>query len=68
MSIARMNPAPGLSPQAAADVCDTVQLMLARIRLGGEAAVRDYAQRLDGWEGEIVVPSEAIARAIREVP
>ena len=55
--------AAGPAPDAAADIADTVQIMLARIRAGGEEAVRDYAQRLDGWAGEIVVPPEAAAEA-----
>ena len=58
-----LKPAPGLAPDAAADVADTVRTMLARIRVGGEEAVRDYARRLDGWENEIVVPPEAAAEA-----
>ena len=29
--------------------------MLAEIERGGEAAVRDYARKLDAWEGEIVL-------------
>lgn len=45
-----------------------VDEMLAAIEAGGEAAVRDYAARLDGWTGEIVLtPAEIEARAA-EVP
>ena len=37
--------------------------MLAAIRAGGEQAVRDYARKLDRWEGDIIVsPSEIDAR------
>lgn len=68
MAIRQIRTAPGLPPQAARDTSDTVQIMLARIRAGGEDAARDYARRLDGWEGAVVVPPEAIARAIRAVP
>ena len=32
--------------------------MLAEIESGGEAAARDYARKLDGWEGEIVAPED----------
>jgi len=34
--------------------------MLARIEAGGEQAVRDYAAKLDGWSGPIVMSPEAI--------
>jgi sulfopropanediol 3-dehydrogenase len=42
--------------------------MLARIEQGGEAAVREYASKLDGWAGEIVVTPEEIERRTRDVP
>ncbi|HEY3583074.1 MAG TPA: histidinol dehydrogenase, partial [Casimicrobiaceae bacterium] len=42
--------------------------MLADIEARGEQAVREYAAKLDGWTGEVVVPKEAIARRIREIP
>jgi sulfopropanediol 3-dehydrogenase len=42
--------------------------MLAEIRAKGEAAVRAYAERLDKWTGEIVVPRAEIERRAREVP
>jgi sulfopropanediol 3-dehydrogenase len=42
--------------------------MLADIEARGEQAVREYAAKLDGWTGEIVVPKDAIARRIREIP
>ncbi len=60
--------APGLSSTAQADIADTVQIMLARIKQGGEATARDYAQRLDGWTSEIDVPPAAIAAARSHVP
>src|SRR5690606_19666946 len=41
--------------------------MLARIEAGGEQAVLDYAKRLDGWEGPVVVGPEEIARRAAEV-
>ena len=40
-----------------------VERMLAEIEAGGEAAVRGYAERLDGWTGELVVSREAIEHA-----
>ena len=54
--------------QAGADVADTVSVMLARIKAGGEEAARDYATRLDGWDGDVVVGEEAVAAAVRLVP
>ena len=54
--------------QAGADVRDTVSVMLARIKAGGEAAALDYSKRLDGWDGDIVVTEAAVAEAVRAVP
>ena len=42
--------------------------MLAVIRRGGEAAVRDYARKLDGWQGGIIVTPEEIERRTRDIP
>ena len=42
--------------------------MLAEIAAGGEAAVRAYAKKLDGWEGEIVLTRAEIERRAAEVP
>ena len=42
--------------------------MLADIEARGEEAVREYAAKLDGWTGDIVVPPETIERRTREVP
>jgi sulfopropanediol 3-dehydrogenase len=39
-----------------------VDEMLAEIRARGEQAVRDYAQKLDRWTGEMVVSPEEIER------
>jgi sulfopropanediol 3-dehydrogenase len=44
-----------------------VDEMLAAIAQRGEAAVREYAQRLDGWTGEIVVSAEEIERRTRGI-
>ncbi len=45
-----------------------VDEMLARIDAEGEAAVRDYARTLDGWDGDIVMSRESIAGTCAEVP
>jgi sulfopropanediol 3-dehydrogenase len=39
-----------------------VDEMLAEIALRGEAAVREYARKLDGWEGEILVTGAEVER------
>ena len=58
MTIRQLKTALGLPPQSAQDTADTVQIMLARIRDGGEDVAQDYARGLDGWQGDIVVPPE----------
>lgn len=45
-----------------------VQDMLKQIEQGREDKVREYARKLDGWEDEIVVPPEEIARRTAELP
>ena len=42
--------------------------MIAAIEAGGEKSVRDYALKLDGWSGPIVMDEAAIAEQVREVP
>lgn len=42
--------------------------MLATIEAGGEAAVREYAAKLDGWTGEIVLSAEEIERRVADIP
>src|SRR3984885_3354676 len=42
--------------------------MLERIEREGEAAVRDYAHKLDRWSGEIVMDAANIARRTGDVP
>ena len=50
------------------DVRDLVQVMLARIALQGEEAVRDYSRTFDKWEGEIIVSRAALKAAADQVP
>ena len=50
-----------------ADTRAQVERMLEEIETGGEAAARRYAETLDGWSGEIVMPAEAVARAGHEL-
>jgi len=42
--------------------------MLGAIEQRGEAAVREYAEKLDGWKGEIVVAPQEIERRTRDIP
>jgi sulfopropanediol 3-dehydrogenase len=42
--------------------------MLAEIGKNGEAAVRAYAKKLDGWDGEIVLTRAEIDKRTAEVP
>jgi sulfopropanediol 3-dehydrogenase len=42
--------------------------IIAAVEAGGEAAARDYASRLDSWDGPIVVPAEEVARVASSVP
>lgn len=59
--------APGLTPDAKADITDTVQIMLADLKARGEEAALDHARRLDGWTGPVVVPDAEIAAAAGRV-
>lgn len=45
-----------------------VNEMLAEISAHGEAAVRAYAKKLDGWDGDIVLSRDEIDRRAAEVP
>ncbi|MEQ8895661.1 MAG: histidinol dehydrogenase [Roseovarius sp.] len=50
------------------DIRDIVAIMLANIEREGEAAVRDYAKKLDGWTGDIVLTEAARHAACARVP
>ncbi len=50
------------------DTRATVERMLHDIETRGEPAVREYAEKLDGWTGEFVVSPDAIARASAGLP
>src|SRR5258708_35221192 len=57
------------TPEAeSASARKVVDEMLAEIEKRGEAAVREYAQKLDGWKGEIVVTPEEIERRTKDIP
>lgn len=45
-----------------------VSEMLAEIHRRGESAVRDYALKLDRWDGDIVVSPDEVERRTRDLP
>ncbi len=53
---------------ADANTARVVSQMLAEIESGGEDATRDYARKLDGWDGDIVVPEDWFADAEKALP
>ncbi len=52
----------------AVDTRETVERMLRDIETRGEPAVREYAEKLDGWTGDFVVTAEEIAKASAGLP
>lgn len=68
MPLEYIKSAPGHPPQAAADIVDTVQIMLARLRAGGAQVALEYTHTLDGWDGDISVSRSVIEEAIAQVP
>ncbi|MBO9478440.1 histidinol dehydrogenase [Shimia sp. R11_0] len=58
---------PAVVAAGQAEARDTVEIMLTRIRQGGEAVVCDYAQRLDRWDGALVVERDEMAEAAARV-
>ncbi|QFT79488.1 Sulfopropanediol 3-dehydrogenase [Roseovarius sp. THAF27] len=68
MPLTYLKTAPGQPPQTIADVTDTVQMMLARLKAGGAQTALEYARQLDGWTGDIAVSSDSIEAAIARVP
>jgi len=51
-----------------AEARKVVDEMLAAIRAGGEQAVRDYARKLDKWDGDIIVPPSEIEARTKGIP
>lgn len=54
--------------EADRSLTETVARLLAEVEREGEAAARRLARSLDRWEGEVIVPPEAIAMASARVP
>ena len=56
------------APDARPDLARAVRDILDRIGTEGDAAVRRLARDLDGWDGPLIVPPEAVAAAEAQVP
>ncbi len=50
------------------DTGETVQRMLAEIKLGGKEAVERYARDFDGYKGSIVLSEDEIAATCKSLP
>lgn len=46
----------------------TVRDMLSQLKAGGDAAAVEFARKLDGWEGDVIVSRAAIESAGRALP
>ena len=68
MPIVHLKSSAGEAAEASADVKDTVQVMLARLKADGEQVALDYARTLDKWDGPITVAADAIIAASGRVP
>ncbi|HJU21015.1 MAG TPA: histidinol dehydrogenase, partial [Casimicrobiaceae bacterium] len=57
------------TPETESDTARKVAAdMLADIEARGEKAVREYAAKLDGWTGDVIVSPEEIERRTRDIP
>jgi sulfopropanediol 3-dehydrogenase len=57
------------TPQTQSDAArEVAAAMLADIEARGEAAVREHAEKLDRWTGDIVVTRAEIERRTRDIP
>jgi sulfopropanediol 3-dehydrogenase len=57
------------TPQTQSDAArEVAATMLADIEARGEAAVREHAEKLDRWTGDIVVTRAEIERRTRDIP
>ncbi len=50
------------------DTHETVRTMLREIEQGGQGKALEYAQKLDGWEKEVVVSQQEIEQATTSLP
>lgn len=68
MTVTHLKRASRTPETGASDTRETVERMLRDIETRGEPAVREYAEKLDGWTGDFVVPTAAIAQASARLP
>lgn len=68
MTITYLKKAAPRPPTENTDIKDIVSVMLTNIRHNGEDAVRHYAERLDGWTGDIILSDTARRAACDRVP
>jgi sulfopropanediol 3-dehydrogenase len=68
MAVTYIKRAPKSAATGEEDVRARVETMLRELEEGREAKARDYARNFDGWDGDIVVPEEAMAAAAKRVP
>ena len=68
MAVTYLKKAQKSATSGEADVREAVQGILDEIEAGGDAAAQRYARQFDGWEGDILVPREAIEAAAARVP
>ncbi len=68
MTVAYLKKAAKTASAGESDTQATVREMLDAMRTGREQAAIDYARRLDGWEGDIVVSRALIDSAIKRLP
>ncbi len=68
MAISHLKKAEKTPETEAGNARKVVEEMLASIEARGEAAVREYALKLDKWQGEIVVPPAEIEQRTRGLP
>lgn len=68
MSITPLKAATPPAAATQADITDTVQVMLARLKQGGAQVALEYARQLDGWQGEITVSKARLEQATAQVP
>ncbi len=67
MAIEYLKKAPKTGATESGEARKVVDEMLATIARDGEAAVREYANVLDGWTGDIVVSAAEIERRARDI-
>lgn len=68
MAVTRLKTASVATAQIEAQARDVAAEMIATIERGGEQAVRDYAKKLDRWNGDIVVSEAEVERRTADIP